>query len=325
MLQRCAPSTTPLRLISWPFLVVLLAVLLAGCYQAAPGATANDDPSGVVVHVSNPRPAKTVIVGGSAIVGSAMNVLAINFNNFMPGYSAQIGSSGTTSGFKLLCEDKVDVEDAVRPMNTDEMALCLHNGIEYVQFAIAFDTLAVVGDAPIGGCISSSELAYVYTHDTTTWAAIRSGLPAVPVNAYAPPANTAAAQFFSERVLNGKASKPVPDIRQLVFGGGGIGYMALGDARKLDGRQPILSVDSGGGCTAPTEDSIRDGSYSYLSRPLYLYINRQSLRRSEVFRFVGYVLSKPGQEQIAEAGFVPATPKAFQEMQNQVDSINQER
>src|SRR5437763_1398895 len=124
--------------------------------------------------------------------------------------------------------------------------------------------LAVLGDAPLGGCIAPSERAYVYTHATTTWAAIRSGLPAVPVNIYAPRADSAAAQFFSGRVLNGKASKPVPDIRQLVFGGGGIGYMALGDARKLGNRQPILSVDSGGGCTTPTDDSIRDGSYSYL-------------------------------------------------------------
>jgi phosphate transport system substrate-binding protein len=142
---------------------------------------------------------------------------------------------------------------------------------------------------------------------------------------YAPPADSAGAQFFSERVLNGKVSKPVLDIRQLIFGGGGIGYIALGEARKLGNRQPILSVDSGGGCTAATDDSIRDGSYSFLSRPLYLYINRQSLRRSEVFRFVGYVLSKPGQEQIVEAGFIPESSKAFQDMQDQLDSINQER
>src|SRR5258708_4103033 len=162
MLQRSL-SMTPLKLILW----LLLAVLLAGCYQAAPGTTANDDPAGVVVHVPNPRPTKTVIVGGSAIVGSVMNVLALNFSNFMPGYAVQVGNSGTTSGFKLLCEDKVDVEDAVRPMNIDEMAVCVHNGIEYVQFDLAFDALAVLGDAPLGGCISSSELAYVYTHDTS--------------------------------------------------------------------------------------------------------------------------------------------------------------
>ena len=311
----------------WPtaILWLLLPALLTACYQAAPGAVTNDSQPGVVVHVPNPRPAKTVLVGGSAIVGTAMNVLALNFSNFMPGYTVQVSNSGTTSGFKLLCEDKVDVEDAVRPMNTDEIQVCAHNGIDYTQFDIAFDALAVLGDAPVGGCISSSELAYIYTHGTSTWAVIRSGLPAVPVIVYAPPADSAAAQFFSERVLNGKASKPTLDIRQLIFGGGGIGYIALGEARKLGNRQPILSVDSGGGCTAATEESIRDGSYSFLSRPLYLYINRQSLRRSEVFRFVGYVLSKPGQEQIAEAGFIPESPKAFQDMQDQLDLINQER
>src|SRR5579859_4782187 len=174
----------------WPKVVacLLLSGLLAGCYQAAPGAVSNDSQPGIVVHVPNPRPAKTVLVGGSAIVGTAMNVLAQNFGNFMPGYSVQVTNSGTTSGFKLLCEDKVDVEDAVRPMNTDEMQVCAHNGIDYTQFDIAYDALAVLGDAPVGGCISSSELAYIYTHDTSTWAVIRPGLPAVPIIVYAPPA-----------------------------------------------------------------------------------------------------------------------------------------
>ncbi len=255
--------------------------------------------------------------------------LALGFEGFTPGYTVKLGTAGTREGFTLFCNDKTDIQQAVREIDGDESGLCLRHGVNYLHITIAYDVLAIIGNAPIAGCISSTELTAIYVQNSPhlgqvlTWTEVRDGLPTTAVKVFAPPGETAAAQFFSERVLSGKPGTPVPDIKQLITSGDGLGYLPLAQAHKLSGRLPILSVDSGGGCTAPSEESVWDGSYGYLSRPLYLYVNRESLRRSEVFRFMSYALSIPAQQRINDAGFILAPPNVYRDTQSEIDRANQ--
>ncbi len=314
----------PPRLLSH-FILLSLLPLLSACYQVAPDASQNIAPT--QVHIPNVRLANTVLVDGSAIVAVLLKNEVKGFASFTPGYNVEIGNAGTNDGFTLFCEDKTDIQMAVRAMSGDEAAACLRNGLDYLQLTVAYDVLAVIGDAPLNGCISATELTFLYTHDTTklNWSNVRSGLPSVPIKIFAPSGQTAAAQFFAEQMLQGKQSLVVPDIQGLITGGSGIGYLSFVEARKLNGRLPILAVDSGTGCTMPSEQTVWDGSYALLSRPLYLYINRQSARRSEVFRFLSYALSVTGQSRIGNVGFLGAPPKTYEDAQTELDHANQSK
>ncbi|MEP7288490.1 MAG: substrate-binding domain-containing protein [Chloroflexota bacterium] len=304
-------------------LIVILMIVLAGCYQTAPTASG---PVATPTRVAKPRPPHTVVLDGSAIVGEIMQGVGLGFEGFTPGYTVQVGKVGTLDGFKMLCEDSTDIQMAVRVMSAEEASTCLRNGIDYLQITVGYDVLAVIGKNPLGECVSSSELTYLYGNANLTWHNVRGGLPFDPVTIFAPPPTTAAAQFFAERVLANKPTAATPpDVQQLITGGGdGIGYLPLAVAQKLGGRLPILAVDSGAGCTAPAAESVWDGSYSFLSRPLYLYINRQSVHRSEVFRFLSYALSIPGQTYIGAVGYVVASPKTYQDAQAELDLIVQQ-
>jgi phosphate transport system substrate-binding protein len=308
-----------------PVFLLALAVVLTGCYQVAPRASQNESVLATPTRLPNLRPAKTIVVDGSAIVGGIARSLARGFDGFTPGYNVQIGTAGTLDGFRLFCDDKTDIQGAIRLMDSGESADCTRNGVEYIQLTIAYDALAVVGDAPLDGCISASELAYIYNQDPAklTWAGVRAGLPPIPVRIFAPSADSAAAQFFAEKVLDNRRSVRAGNIRELINKGGGIGYLSLTEARRLDGKLPILAVDDGSSCTSPTDQAIWDGSYAFLSRPLYLYLNRESLRRSEVFRFVTYTLSVPGQQHVLDTGFIPAPPKAYRDAQADIDRLLQ--
>src|SRR5258708_27855740 len=188
------------RLRSLALLLPLLSIL-AACYEVAPdtGRSATLAP-----RVPNPRPPNTIVVDGSAIVGVLIRSVALGLQAISPGDTIQLGNSGTRDGFTLLCNDKTDIQEAVRAINTDETAACLRNRIDTLQITIGYDALAIIGDAPVQGCISASELAYIYTHDTANlqWNDVRSGLQAAPVRGFAPAPQTAAAQFFAEQVLN---------------------------------------------------------------------------------------------------------------------------
>jgi phosphate transport system substrate-binding protein len=302
--------------------MIIVAMLLSGCYQVAPQASQSDTAPATPTRLPNLRPPRTVVVDGSAIVGGIARHIALGFAAFTPGYTVQVDAAGTRDGFKLFCDDGTDVQGAIRLMDAGESADCTRNGVSILQITLAFDALAVVGDAPVEGCISRSELAFVYSHDTSalTWHDIRAALPSVPIRVFAPSADTAAAQFFAERVLTNRTPARADTMPRLIANGGGIGYLPLVEAQQRGGRLPVLAVDSGsGGCTVPSEQAIWTGSYSLLSRPLYLYINRDSLRRVEVFRFVSYALSAPGQQRIRDAGFTLASPDTYATAQIELD------
>jgi phosphate transport system substrate-binding protein len=309
------PITKPSRFLQ-TVIVILLLTLVSACYQVAPTPNA---PTLTPVHVPAPRPAQTVVIDGSAIVARLMQSESVGFQAFVPNYTAQVNSSGTRDGFQHFCQDETDIQDALRVMAPDEAAECLRNGINYLQVTIGYDALAIIGDAPIGDCISASELTYIYTHKNLLWSDMRVGLPALPISVFAPPPETAEAQFFSEQVITTQRPVQAGDIQVLISSGGGLGYISLPAARKLGSRIKLFAVDSGSGCTAPIEASIWDGSYNFLSRPLYIYINRDSVHRSEVYRFLTFVFSNLGQQRINEAEFIVAPPTTYTDAQGQID------
>jgi ABC-type phosphate transport system substrate-binding protein len=304
------------------FLAFVCYLSLTACYQPAPTVSG---PTPTANHIPAARPPHTVVIDGSAIIGQIVQNVAQGYEAFISGDFVQHRSSGTREGFKLFCDDKTDIQMAVRVISADEAATCFRNGVDYLQITLAFDVLVVVGPAPVKDCISISELTYIFTHENLTWYTVRAVLPDQPVRVFAPPPETAAAQFFVERVLNNQVSVVAENIQELISpkgistAEGGIGYLPIGQAQKLGDRLKRIAVDSGNGCTTPEPRSIWDGSYDYLSRPLYLYINRQSLQRGEVYRFLTYALSTEGQQWIAEAGFLPAAPEMYRAVQSTLD------
>jgi phosphate transport system substrate-binding protein len=71
----------------------------------------------------------------------------------------------------------------------------------------------------------------------------------------------------------------------------------------------LLGIDDGNGCVIPSETSINDGTYSPLSRPLFIYVNTSEISRKEVYEFVKFYLEN-GQMLAEEGGFV-ALPQSM--------------
>jgi phosphate transport system substrate-binding protein len=61
----------------------------------------------------------------------------------------------------------------------------------------------------------------------------------------------------------------------------------------------------------PITETVQDGSYTPLSRPLFIYVKNTSLQKREVKAFVQYLLDN--QQTIAETAlFVPLTDEQAQ-------------
>ena len=71
---------------------------------------------------------------------------------------------------------------------------------------------------------------------------------------------------------------------------GALGYFGYTYYEENQDTLKALEVDGGEGCVAPSADTARDGSYTPLSRPLFVYVKNESLAKPEVVAFLRFYL-----------------------------------
>ena len=114
--------------------VAALALLLSAC-----GGNNNDGGSDGGDGVSG-----TIAIDGSSTVGPMSEVAEELFTDENSGVQITVGESGTGGGFEKFCAGETDINDASRPIEEDEAAICEENSIEYQEMVVANDALTVV-------------------------------------------------------------------------------------------------------------------------------------------------------------------------------------
>ncbi len=145
-----------------------------------------------------------------------------------------------------------------------------------------------------------------------TWADVRARWPAQDIELFGPGADSGTFDYFTE-VINGEAKRsradytPSEDDNALVQGvagdENGLGYFGFAYYEENTDKLKLVPVDSGNGCVAPSIETIKDGSYAPLSRPLFIYPSTQALARPEVAAFFTYYLDNVNAF-VEEVGYV---------------------
>ena len=87
---------------------------------------------------------------------------------------------------------------------------------------------------------------------------------------------------------------------------GALGYFGFSYYEENRDTLKALEVDGGDGCVAPSVETAQDGTYTPLSRPLFVYAKKASFAEPHVRAFVQDLIDDAAE--IAEqAGFVPLT------------------
>ncbi|MBF8290723.1 MAG: phosphate transporter substrate-binding protein, PhoT family [Chloroflexi bacterium] len=164
-------------------------------------------------------------------------------------------------------------------------------------------------------CLTTHELKAIWDQGSTvtTWADVRAGWPAEKIELFGPGADSGTFDYFTE-VINGEAKRsradytPSEDDNALVQGvandDNGLGYFGFAYYEENADKLKLVPIDGGKGCVTPSIDTIKDGSYSPLSRPLFVYSSAQALARPEVAAFFTYYLDKVN-DFVVEVGYVP--------------------
>ncbi|MGO4183796.1 PstS family phosphate ABC transporter substrate-binding protein [Paenibacillus sp. MCAF9] len=265
--------------------------------------TATNAPAGEDVKLSG-----EIKIDGSSTVFPLTEAAAEEFNKEHKDVRVPVGVSGTGGGFKQFCAGEIAIADASRHIKDEEAAACKAAGIEYTELSVAFDGLSVVvsKDNDFIDHLTVEELNKIFTTGSTvtTWKDVRDTFPAEPIVMFSPGADSGTYDYFNEAILekagirNDKAISFSEDDNALVQGVAGskygIGYFGFAYFEENQDKLKVVPVDAGKGAVSPTYDTIKDGSYAPLSRPLFIYANNKELERPEVNAFVKYYINNIG-------------------------------
>jgi phosphate transport system substrate-binding protein len=295
----------------WRYGALLLAIglLAAACGGGNDGGSAAD----------GSQLSGTINIDGSSTVAPLSEAAAELFQEQNPGVRVTVGTSGTGGGFEKFCAGETDISDASRAIEADETNACEREGIKYEEVQVANDGLSVVvnNENTWANCLTTAQLKAIWDKGSkvNNWNQVDPSFPNEPLKLFGAGTDSGTFDYFTQ-AINGEEGRSRSDysateddnvtVTGVSGAKGGLGYFGLSYLQENEGKIKGIQVDGGNGCVAPSVETVQDGSYTPLSRPLFIYPSDKALERQEVKAFLDFYVNNY-QKIAEEALFVPLT------------------
>jgi phosphate transport system substrate-binding protein len=272
-------------------------------------------------------------IDGSSTVAPLSEAAAELFQAENPGVRVTVGTSGTGGGFEKFCAGETDISDASRQIEADETKACEAKGIKYEEVQVANDGLSVVVNPQNtwARCLTVDQLKKIWDKGSkvNNWNQVDPSFPNEPLKLFGAGTDSGTFDYFTG-AINGEEGRSRSDysateddnvtVTGVSGAKGGMGYFGLSYLEENQGKVVGIQVDGGKGCVAPSSATVQDGSYTPLSRPLFIYPSDAALQRPEVKAFVEFYVNN--YQKIAEdALFVPLTEAQAAEAKQKVAQL----
>ena len=258
-------------------------------------------------------------IDGSSTVYPITEAVAEEFRAEQPSVNVTVGVSGTGGGFKKFSRGETEISDASRPIKDKEKVACEENGISYVELEVAYDGLAVLVN-PTNTWVdylTVEELKKIWEPAAQgkimKWNQIRKEWPNEEIHLFGPGVASGTYDYFTD-VINGEegASRgdytASEDDNVLVQGVStdklGLAFFGLAYYEENMDKLKLVPVNGGNGAVLPTQETVANGTYKPLSRPIFIYVSNKAAQKEEVVSFVNFYLEiVPSISK--EVGYVP--------------------
>jgi len=286
------------------------AILLGGAVLIAGGCGSDDSGDG------GSSLSGAVTADGSSTVFPIGQAVGEEFRTENGDVEVSVGTSGTGGGFEKFCRGETDISNASRPIKGEERAVCDEAGIEMVELEVATDGLSVVvnPENDFVDCLTLPQLKKIWEPDSKvdSWDDVDPSFPDTKLVLYGPGTDSGTFDYFTDEV-NGEEGASRSDytaseddnvlVQGIAGDEGALGYFGHGYVEENQDKVRAVEVDGGDGCVAPTTETITDGSYAPLSRPLFIYVAKEAAAKEQVAAFVDYFLANAN-ELVGDVGFV---------------------
>lgn len=275
-----------------------------------------------------------VEIDGSSTVFLITEAVAVNFKKQNKDIRVTVGVSGTGGGFKRFCRKETAISGASRPIKDSEVALCRQNKISYIELPVAYDGLAIVvhPSNTWAKTMRVSELKKLWEPSAKgkikKWSDIRAGWPEKEIHLFGPGTDSGTFDYFTKAIVGEEGASrgdyTSSEDDNVVVQGVATDPLALGyfgyayyweNRMDKNGKPRLLSVaidgDNGKGAIFPSFETVSDGTYQPLSRPIFIYVNADAINRPEVKEFVTFYLQQSGTDLIKTVGYITLPPRAL--------------
>ncbi|MGD1850348.1 MAG: PstS family phosphate ABC transporter substrate-binding protein [Cyanophyceae cyanobacterium] len=272
-----------------------------------------------------------VLVDGSSTVFPISEAMAEEFMKANSGSRVTVGVSGSGGGFKKFCVGETDVSNASRPIKQSEIDICAENGIDFVELPVAFDGLSVVvsTENEWAACLKPEELGKMWEPGAegaiNNWNQVRPDFPDTELSLYGPGTDSGTYDYFTD-ATTGEEGESRGDytaseddnviVQGVTSDSGGLGFFGFAYYAENKDKLKVVEIEnSDGECIAPAEETIADGTYNPLARPIFIYVSTKSLEEKPAVKaFIEFHLAEANEGLISEVGYVPLpkdlSPKA---------------
>jgi phosphate transport system substrate-binding protein len=331
----------------WAALVALLAALAlvaAACGDdEGDGGGTTAETGGTTAETGAEGLSGTIVISGSSTVLPISSIVAEVFNETNPDVSISVDGPGTGDGFALFCNGETDISDASRPIEQEEADACAGAGIEFTELEIAFDGITVMTNPDNSSveCLNSGDLYALFgpesegfanwsdANDLAAQVGGTGGFPDEPLEITAPGTESGTYDAFIELsgIEDTAIAQGVPEdeaaslrtdyqaspddnviIQAMEGSPSSLGFVGFAYAKEAGDQIKQIQVDGGGGCVAPSPETIADASYP-LSRSLFIYVNNAKISDPAIKAYVDFYLSDDSLTTLVEqVGYVSLPP-----------------
>ncbi|RJL25198.1 PstS family phosphate ABC transporter substrate-binding protein [Bailinhaonella thermotolerans] len=281
-----------------------VAAIVAAFAAACGGGNGGKDaaqPGGTAAGQESKQLSGEIKSDGSSTVGPLTSAAAEFFAEEQPRVKVSVGTSGTGGGFEKFCAGETDISNASRAIKDEEKAACQAKNITFTELTVATDALTVVvnKDNTWAKCLTTDQLKKMWEPNSKvkSWKEIDPKFPDEPLKLAGPGTDSGTFDYFTKEI-NGEekasrkdysASENDNDIVSAVSGAkGGLGYFGFTYFEENMDKLKAVEIDGGKGCVAPSKEGAQNGTYAPLSRPLFLYVKNDSIKRPEVKAFMDF-------------------------------------
>ena len=261
----------------------------------------------------------TVKIDGSSTVFPISEAVAEEYQS-KHGGRVTIGVSGTGGGFKKFCAGEIAITGASRSIKDTEAKLCTDGGVDYIELPVAYDGISVVINPKNTWVdhLTTAELKTIWEPGAqkkiTSWKQVRSTFPDKPLTLFGPGVDSGTFDYFTKKIC-GKSQASRGDytaseddnvlVHGVVSDESALGFFGYAYYLENKGKLKAVPIKAGDGAAiSPTMETIADGSYKPLSRPIFIYVNKAAAKAAEIDKFVKFYLAESGTLS-KEVGYIP--------------------
>jgi len=275
--------------------LTLLALTLSACSASTQSNSASQTQASPVSQETT-----SIKIDGSSTVYPLTDAVAKEFKQTNSGTEVDVAFSGTTGGFRKFCAGETDINDASRPISTEEIAACRQAGVRFIEIPVAFDALTVVVNPQNtwAQSLTVEDLKQMWEPTAEgkikTWNQIRSDFPNRPLSLYGAGGDSGTYDYFAEVITGGAKTRSDytggEDDNVLVRGvetdPNALGCFGLAYYEQNQNKLKAVAIDDGRGkgAVAPSREAVEKAQYQPLSRPLFIYINLPKSQQNEALR-----------------------------------------